>query len=147
MNSTTHCVAPEDIMAFLDGELPASEVQTVSAHLEDCAQCAIAAEQFRATSRILSRWDVPGVPVELEDSVRKLAAKATAHRAVVKSGSTGFRRWRLLGIGSGAVAVAALLLLVFFPFSRHSPPRAQLALADKPFASYVQPGKVDEQRR
>jgi anti-sigma factor RsiW len=65
MNSTTHCVAPEDIMAFLDGELPASEAQTVSAHLEDCAQCAIAAEQFRATSQRLSRWDVPRVSVEL----------------------------------------------------------------------------------
>jgi anti-sigma factor RsiW len=145
MNSTTHCVAPEDIMAFLDGELPPSEVQTVSAHLEDCAQCAIAAEQFRATSRILSRWDVPRVSVELEDSVRKLSAKAAAHGAVVKSRSTGFRGRRLLVIGSGAVAVMALLMVaVFFPFSRHSPPSAELVLADKASAGYVPQQRSEE---
>jgi anti-sigma factor RsiW len=134
--TTAHCVAPEDIMAFLDGELAASEAQTVSAHLKDCAQCAMAAEQFRATSQMLSRWEVEAAPGALEDSVRKLAAKVTAHRAVVKSRSTGFRGRRLLVIGSGAVAVTALLLLFFFPPSRHSPPSAQLVLADKPFASY-----------
>jgi anti-sigma factor RsiW len=130
MTTTTHSVAPEEIMALLDGELSAVEAQAVSAHLKDCAQCAMVAEQFRATSRMLSRWDVETVPAALEDSVRKHAAKA-AHRAVVrsvsKSGSTGFRGRRLLVIGSGAFAVMALLVLaVFFPFSRRSPPPSAL---------------------
>jgi hypothetical protein len=144
MNTATHTVAPEEIMAFLDGELSAVEAQTVSAHLKDCAQCAMVAEQFRATSRMLSRWDVETAPAALEDSVRKNAAKAAAHRHVVrsvsKSGSTGFRGRRLLVIGSGAVAVMALLVVaVFFPFSKHSSPSAELVLADKPIAGYVQP--------
>ena len=82
-------VAPEDIMAFLDGELSASEAQTVSAHLKDCAQCAMVAEQFRATSEMLSRWDVEAAPAALEDSVKKLAAKAAAHRAVAIGSSQG----------------------------------------------------------
>ena len=145
--TTAHCVAPEDIMAFLDGELPASEAQTVSAHLKDCAQCALIAEQFRATSELLSQWDMETAPATLEDVVRKHAAKAAAHRAVVKSRNAGFRGPRLLLIGSGTVAVAALLLLLFFPSSRHSPPSAQLVLADKPFAGYVQPRRSEEMRR
>jgi anti-sigma factor RsiW len=145
--TTAHCVAPEDIMAFLDGELSASEAQTVSAHLKDCAQCAMIAEQFRATSHMLSRWEVEAAPAALEDSVEKLAAKVAAHRVVVKSRSSRFRGRRVLVIGSGAVAVAALLLLVFFPPSRHSPPSAQLVLADKPFAGYVQPRRSEEMRR
>jgi hypothetical protein len=107
MTTTAHSVAPEDIMAFLDGELSASEAQTVSAHLKDCAQCAMVAEHFRATSEMLSRWDVEAAPAALEDSVKKLAAKAAAHRAVVKSRTTGFRGRRLLVIGSGAVAVSS----------------------------------------
>jgi hypothetical protein len=148
MTSTAHSVAPEDIMTFLDGELSASEARAVSAHLKDCAQCAMVAEQFRATSRMLSRWDVEAAPAALEDSVKKIAAKAAVHRAIVKSRSTGFRGRRLLVIGSGATAVVALLVLaVVFPFSRHSPPRAELVLADKPIAGYVQPRRSEEMRR
>src|ERR1700756_5077340 len=108
MTTTGHSVAPEEIMAFLDGELSASEAQAVSAHLKDCAQCAMVAEQFRATSEMLSRWDVEAVPGTLEDGVTELADRAAAHRGVVKSavklGSTGFRGRRLLVIGGGAVA-------------------------------------------
>src|SRR6266852_4823241 len=148
MTTTAHSVAPEDIMAFLDGELSASEAQTVSAHLRDCAQCAMVAEQFRATSQMLSRWDVEAAPAALEDSVKKLAAKAVAHRAVVKSRGTGFRRRRLLVIGSGAVAVMALLVVaVFFPFSRHSPPIPELVLTDKPSAGYDHLQRFEEMRR
>ena len=143
MTTTGHSVAPEEVMAFLDGELSAVEAQTVSAHLKDCAQCAMVAEQFRATSEMLSRWDVEAVPGSLEDGVNELADRAAARRAStksgVKSGSTGFRG-RLLLVGSGAVAVMALLVVaVFFPFSRHSPPSSELVLADKPIAGYVQP--------
>jgi anti-sigma factor RsiW len=135
-------------MAFLDGELSAAEARVVSAHLKDCAQCAMVAEQFRATSEMLSRWDVEAAPAELEDAVKKLAAKAAAHRGAVKSGRTGFGRRRLLVIGSGAVAVMALLMVaVFFPFSRHSPPSAELVLADRVSPGHVQPRRSEEMRR
>jgi hypothetical protein len=148
MTTTTHSVAPEDIMAFLDGELSAVEAQTVSAHLQDCAQCAMVAEQFRATSRMLSRWDVEAAPAALEDSVKKLAAEASVHRAAVKSvvklRSTGFRGRRLLVIGSGAVAVMALLVVAVFFSSNRKPLRAFL---DEPVRGYIQPGKADKQRQ
>ena len=154
MTTTGHSVAPEEIMAFLDGELSALEAQTVSAHLKDCAQCAMVAEQFRATSEVLSRWDVEAAPLAVEDSVRKLAAKAAAHLAVGKltstefSGSTGFRGRRLLVIGSGAMAVMALLVaVVFLRSSRQSPPAAEMILADRPIAGNVQPPPSGEMRR
>jgi anti-sigma factor RsiW len=127
MNSTTHCVAPEEIMAFLDGELSASEAQTVSAHLEDCAQCAMVAEEFRATSEMLSRWIVPGVSVELEDTVRSSAAKAAVGHRKSKPGAFvrgGPRRWRPLMIGGGGLAAAALVAFVMLwaVRPRSSPP-------------------------
>jgi hypothetical protein len=134
-------------MALLDGELSASEAVAVSAHLKDCAQCAMVAEQFRATSQMLSRWEVEAVPAALEDSVKKIAAKAAGRRAVVKSSSSGFRGRRLLVIGSGAVTIMTLLLIaIFFPFSRHSPPNAELVLADKPTAGYVQSQRSADMR-
>ena len=99
MTTAAHSVAPEDIMAFLDGELSASEARAVSAHLEGCAQCAMVAEQFRATSQMLSRWSVPGVSVELEDTVRSSAAEAAVGRRTARPGAFlrgGTRRWRPL---------------------------------------------------
>src|SRR5258708_11359942 len=114
MTTTTHCVAPEDIMAFLDGELSASEARAVSAHVKDCAQCAMVAEQCRATSQMLSRWEVPGMSAELEDSVRSSAAKAAMGHGTARPGAFfrgSARRWRPLMIGSGGLAAAALLAL------------------------------------
>jgi Domain of unknown function (DUF4349)/Putative zinc-finger len=145
MTSTTHCVAPEEIMAFLDGELSAIAAQTVSAHLKDCAQCTMVAEQFRATSQMLSGWDIEAAPAALEDSVKKFAAKAVARRGVVKSWSTGFWGRRVLAIGSGAVAVMALLMVAVFLPSNRKPLRPPFL--DDRARGYVQPGKVDEQRR
>jgi anti-sigma factor RsiW len=136
-------------MAFLDGELSAVEAQTVSAHLKDCGECALVAEQFRTTSEVLSRWDVEAAPVALEDSVRKLAA----HRAVVKLTSTGFSgsprfRGRSLMIGSGAVALMTLLTVVVFLRSpRQSPPSAEMTLGDKAIAGNVQPRPSGEIQR
>jgi hypothetical protein len=58
MSTTTHPFAPEEIMAFVDGELSADRAQSVSAHIEQCAECHEAAAAFRNTSRSLSQWQV-----------------------------------------------------------------------------------------
>ena len=60
MTSTAqHIVTPEDIMALLDGELSAAEAKVVSTHIDECAECADIAAQFRATSHSLAAWTVP----------------------------------------------------------------------------------------
>ncbi len=53
-----HPVAPEEIMAFLDGELSADRAQSVSAHIEQCAGCGEIGESLRATSRKMAAWTV-----------------------------------------------------------------------------------------
>ena len=59
MNTTAHTVSPEDLMAFLDGELSASAAESVAAHLADCEECAGIVTQFRNISQSLSLWTVP----------------------------------------------------------------------------------------
>jgi uncharacterized small protein (DUF1192 family) len=121
MTTMEHSVAPEDVMALLDGELPVAEAQAVSAHLEQCAQCAMLAEELRGTSRLLSRWSVPDVPTELQDAVMSAAAKAPVGRAIVKRSGWfpgGLRNWKLL-VSGGAAAVALLALVVFSPTNRN----------------------------
>lgn len=125
MTTMEHSVAPEDVMALLDGELSVAEARVVSAHLEQCAQCAMLAEELRSTSRSLSRWSVPAVPMELEDSVMAAAAKAAAGRSIARpkgSFRDRFWSWRLLASG-GAVAMALLALAVFLPRLHRPSPR------------------------
>jgi hypothetical protein len=114
MNTTTHPVAPEEVMAFFDGELSAGEAQIVSAHIDECAECAAVTEQFRSTSQSLSQWNVPAVPAALEKSVGGFATKA---RSGSKSGKPDifirarFWTWKQWTVGLGATAAAFAFLL------------------------------------
>lgn len=71
MNTTAHPVAPEEVMAFLDGELCATDAQAISTHLEHCAECTAIAEQFRTTSEKLTSWTVDVLPPSLEETILK----------------------------------------------------------------------------
>src|SRR5580700_3762623 len=85
MNTTAHPVAPEEVMAFLDGELSAGDAQAVTAHVDGCAECSALAQHLRSTSLSLSNWSVPAVPAKLEDSVTERAAKACSGRETVQA--------------------------------------------------------------
>ena len=50
MSATTHPFTPEEIMAFVDGELSAEQTQVVSSHLGQCAECATVAANHRGLS-------------------------------------------------------------------------------------------------
>ena len=116
MNTATHPVAPEEVMAFLDGELSSAEAQTVSAHLDQCAECAGLAAQFRSTSQLLSGWTVPPVPSSLEESVMAQAAKAAARPRHEKPGRTmqlSFWNWRLWAVGAGGAVTVVLILVAY----------------------------------
>jgi len=58
MSTTTHPFAPEEVMAFVDGELSADRAQSLSAHIDQCAGCHETAAAFRSTSHSLSEWRV-----------------------------------------------------------------------------------------
>jgi hypothetical protein len=74
MNATTHPVAPAEVMAFLDGELSADRSQTVSAHINECAECGEVRDSFGNTSQSLTDWTIPAVPVRIDDLVLRASA-------------------------------------------------------------------------
>ena len=81
MSSNVHFAAPEEIMAFLDGELSAEHAQSVSAHIATCTQCRQVADTIRSSSNALSDWTVPAPPVNvqyetrLSEAARKVLSK------------------------------------------------------------------------
>jgi len=115
MNTTAeHPVAPEEIMAFVDGELSAADAQAVAAHLDGCSACAGLASQFRGLSQSLTRWGVAPVSQKLENAVNDFAAKASA-KSKSRKQSAPFRfgtwNWKLWAFGGTGVVAGALLLL------------------------------------
>jgi len=124
MNTTEHPVAPEEVMALLDGELSAADAQAISAHLDRCAECSALAEQFRSTSLSLSNWNVQAVPVKLEDSVTDMAAKTCSGCKIGNANlfiRASFWTWKQWARGSGGTLAALLLVLaIFLPISHRS---------------------------
>jgi hypothetical protein len=115
MNTTTHLVAPEEVMAWLDGELSSAEARTVAVHLDTCAECANLAAQFRATAQSLSVWSVPELPSYLDESVSKLAVESTSAAKSNRPHPTlraGFWSWKSWAIGSGGAVIALFILFV-----------------------------------
>ena len=130
MNTSTHPVAPEEVMAFLDGELSAADAQAVSTHIDHCAECNAIAEGFRGTSRSLSTWKVAPVAARLEKSVAGLTTKAHSGVKIRKPNifiRASFWTWKEWALGSGATAAALLLVLAISLPSLHRFPGGGLA--------------------
>jgi hypothetical protein len=75
MNAATHPIAPEEVIAFLDGELSTTQAQSVSDHLKQCAKCSILAAQLGETKRQLASWQVESLPPTVEARIQGAAEK------------------------------------------------------------------------
>ncbi|HKN76050.1 MAG TPA: DUF4349 domain-containing protein [Candidatus Acidoferrum sp.] len=108
MSTTPHLIDPEEIMAHLDGELPADRVQSVSTHLESCVACQELVTSLRNTSQSLSNWTVAAAPVNARFVERLFAAaKAPLSSRSLKFQVFPSQRWRLV-----TASVVSILLLV-----------------------------------
>jgi len=133
MNTATHPVAPEEVMAFLDGELAATKAQVVAAHLGQCAECAAIVARFRSTSESLSGWRIPAVPKKMENTLLKMAAEDPSAVQIGKTNifiRASFWTWKQWTAGLGATAAALLLLLaIAIPNQLHTAMTANKAAA------------------
>ncbi|HLK65614.1 MAG TPA: DUF4349 domain-containing protein [Bryobacteraceae bacterium] len=113
MPSTNHPVAPEELIAYLDGELPPDQAAITNEHLAQCRECQSIAADLQNVSRRMLAWQV-------EDSDRALRADLeaalAAPRKLPKSPPTR-KGWRWTWMVSLAGA-CVVLLAVFSATSR-----------------------------
>lgn len=89
------CVKEEILQAYVDRELPGPEMESVAAHLAECAACSTSLEVIRATNlkvetflNSLAPEEVPVVaPVSIAELSRRSAASRLAWTAVVAGGA------------------------------------------------------------
>jgi hypothetical protein len=132
MSTTPHPVAPEEIMAHLDGELSAARAQSVSTHIESCAPCQELISSLRSASHSLSNWTLSSIPGRLEENVMLAAAKSSSQSGSAGSNRSLRTRWtrkQWLGGLAAAAAAAVLLLSISVPALHRSQSAAQKASA------------------
>ena len=145
MNTAIHSVAPEDVMALLDGELSTAEAAQVSQHIDQCAECAELRDRLRGISQSLAEWTVPPTPPALDQTVEAaLSNTASKNRAPRTGRGLTLRNWRVWAIAGGGTVVGALALVVFVAsFSYYSEPNA----AKQPrLMAYIGPDSETRQR-
>jgi hypothetical protein len=118
MNTAAHPVAPEEVMALLEGELSCEQAQSVSAHLGQCPECAAWAAEFRTVSGGLSDWKVPPVPESLShrlvfspEKVRS-GMKTSQPSIFIRASFWSWRQWAV-GIAVGAVVLIGFASVLF----------------------------------
>ena len=58
MSKSNHLIEPEELMAYLDGELSHDEAATAAKHLEQCRECQAIAADVQSVSRQMMAWQV-----------------------------------------------------------------------------------------
>jgi Domain of unknown function (DUF4349)/Putative zinc-finger len=145
MSTTTHPIAPEEIMAFLDAQLSAEHAQSVSAHIATCTECRQVADTIRSSSDMLSDWTVPALPVNaqyetrLSEAARKVLSKPRP-LSVFQLRSFLRQHWLLTAASSAVLAGIVLIAATTF---RLSPPPASPEVAGSRGSLGKLPSNVD----
>ncbi|HXE74579.1 MAG TPA: DUF4349 domain-containing protein [Candidatus Xenobia bacterium] len=86
-----HVVEPEELQAYLDGELGAARRAEVETHLRTCAECSAVVRDLQQVTQTLQRWQVEPAPATLrppEVDELRVAIRWTWPRLVLAFGGT-----------------------------------------------------------
>ena len=122
MSMNRHPVEQEELMAYLDGELPVGEAAEALSHLRLCPECETLAADFRSISQQLMAWEVESPEVGISSEIN-----AALGERLQKQGSSKISTQKLRTMGmpsrwlwAGALAIVCLAMgLVLLLTSRN----------------------------
>lgn len=71
MKLSTHPVSQDELMAYLDGELPVNQAAAVAAHLEHCRECQALAADLESVGRRLLEWQIETPSDQMSEPVHQ----------------------------------------------------------------------------
>lgn len=132
MRLQTHPIDPEQVMAYLDGELVPDQAAEVALHLEQCAACAELASELRGVSSGLLAWSVAPAPKSLNDAVL-----SALHQNATNTGHTSARRkqprrskWNAVMHSNWTWAMAGVVGLCLIGFIFQTQHKTPVQMAD-----------------
>jgi hypothetical protein len=104
----THSPAPEEIMAFADGEMTGMLREFTGGHVAECKECQQVEENLRQTSQLLRGWHVEPLPAPVEIKVREAALAGGLRRRRMLPRLPVWSRWAL----ATGLAVVVVIFIV-----------------------------------
>jgi hypothetical protein len=124
MNKIIHPIEPEELMAYLDGELGPDRATEAAAHLKACTECQALVAELQNVSQSLKTWKVePPESAPSPTIANALAEKRVESRDVTPGPRRSWRevlskRWPVV-VWMGAGAAIALLLAGSLTFQEY----------------------------
>ena len=110
MSTSRHPIEQEELMAYLDGELPADRASEALSHLELCPECQTLAADFRGVSQQLMAWEIESPEVGLSSEINAALGERLQKRKAAKVSSPKLenRRMTIRWLWAGALAIVCL---------------------------------------
>ena len=88
MNQILHPIEPEELMAYLDGELTADRASATAAHLSECSECQRLVAELRSVSQNLQSWKVEPPESAMSSAIANALAENQPESRKTTSSST-----------------------------------------------------------
>jgi hypothetical protein len=124
MSTNRHPIEQEELMAYLDGELPADQATEALSHLELCPECQTLAADFRGLSQELMAWEVASPEAGISSEINAALGERFRERETAKVSLPKLRnrvmtsRW-VWAAALGIVCVAVGLTLTLTSRNRN----------------------------
>ena len=115
--STQHAFEPEEIMAYLDGELEPRQAAALASHLEHCIECRAMAAQLRQVSERLLEFEIEPCPSKAAEPIIA-ALDASDSEKPSKAAiclQSNRSRPRILAWAAAVMIVLAVLTVISIP--------------------------------
>ena len=134
MRKDNHPVEQEEVMAYLDGELPIEEAARAAAHLEACRECQTLAAELKDVSQSLTAWEIEPYDPQVKVDVAAALDERKSTKAISLGNSGNWfaafleRRWAPFAAIAGAAALLVSALVLAPDMSHHAAP--QMAISE-----------------
>ena len=112
MSTNRHPIEQEELMAYLDGELPPDGAREALSHLELCPECQALAADFRGISQGVMAWEVEVPEAGLSSEIEAEFAERLQPREGVKVSWPRLKNARMTNrwLWAGALAIVCVAL-------------------------------------
>jgi hypothetical protein len=87
MSTNRHPIEQEELMAYLDGELPADQATDALSHLKVCPECHTLAADLRGLSQELTAWEVASPEAGISSEINAALGECLQKREAAKVSS------------------------------------------------------------
>jgi hypothetical protein len=112
MSTNRHPIEQEELMAYLDGELPADLATASLSHLELCPECQTLATDFRGISQQLMAWEIEPLEAGISPEIMKAFSEGSQQQKAVKVSWPGLKNRLMTSSWAWAGALAIVCVAV-----------------------------------